>query len=327
MTAKPRLAIAGNQAGTRDLASALMREGFRFDLLINCGPEKAGMISGYVDLTPFAAERCIPLYRPKLYTLKGKADQEALREYRLDAVVLNGWQRLLPDWFLASLRLGAYGMHGSSDPLPKGRGRSPMNWSLIEGKNRFISHLLRLDAGVDSGRIVDVMQFDINPWDTIESLYYKNEIAQFRLLKKHLPAILSGTVVAKPQSHDVEPTYYPQRRPEDGVIHWEGTAQDVFNLVRAVGKPYPGAFTYLRGLKVMVWSARPFDTQITYPEAAPGQVVERFGTGKFVVATGEGAILVDEWECRPEGFPIAVGDRLYAVQPSEAVPGVVQSGT
>ncbi|MBI4338633.1 MAG: hypothetical protein HY680_01625 [Chloroflexi bacterium] len=324
MASAANLAIAGNQVGTRDLATALIREGYQFDLIINCGPEKAHLISGYLDLAPFAKEHGIPLYRPRLYTLKSKADQEGLLPAGLDALLLNGWQRLLPDWLLASLRLGAYGMHGSSEPLPKGRGRSPMNWSLVEGKDHFIAHLLKLDLGVDSGHVVDTLTFDINPWDTIESLYYKLETAQFRLLKQHLPEILSGTVVAVPQPKDVEPTYYPQRRPEDGLIRWEWTAQNVFNLVRAVGRPYPGAFTYLRGQKVMIWSARPFDTRITYPEGAPGQVVEQFSTGKFVVATGNGTLLVDVWECR-EDVPISVGDRFDSVQPPEAVPVAVQS--
>lgn len=313
MKPNAKLAIAGNQAATRDLAATLMREGYRFDLIINCGPEKAHMISGYVDLATFAQEHDISLYRPKVYTLKSEEDQKGLLHYGIDAVILNGWQRLLPDWLLLNLRLGAYGMHGSSEPLPKGRGRSPLNWSLIEEKERFITHLLKLDVGVDSGYIVDALQFDINPWDTIESLYYKNEIAQFRLLKKHLPSILAGTVIARPQPANVEPTYYPQRRPEDGIIRWEQTSLAVYNLVRAVAKPYPGAFTYLGGKKMMIWVAHPFDTKITYPGAVPGQVVERFSTGKFVVATGDGTVLVDEWEGVPESP--RVGDMFQFIAP------------
>ena len=104
-------------------------------------------------------------------------------------------------------------MHGSSEPLPRGRGRSPMNWSIIEGKNKFITNLFKYDEGIDSGEVVDTQIFDINPWDTIAILQHKNTISQIQLILKNLPKIIDQKIKYIPQRTDIEPTYYPKLSP------------------------------------------------------------------------------------------------------------------
>ena len=80
-------------------------------------------------------------------------------------------------------------MHGSSKPLPHGRGRSPMNWSLVQNKDCFYTHLFRYRPGVDDGEIAAVQIFDITPFDTCLTLHYKNTLSMIGLLEKALPSL------------------------------------------------------------------------------------------------------------------------------------------
>ncbi len=129
------IAFAGNQYTTRDCMSRLIEAGYKISYLLNMVPEKSSTIAGYADLAAFAIEHDINLYRPRTYSLNNEEDQSNILRFKIDLLIVIGWQRLIPDWFLNSLSIGAFGMHGSSEPLPKGRGRSPMNWGLIEGKS------------------------------------------------------------------------------------------------------------------------------------------------------------------------------------------------
>lgn len=298
------LAFAGCKSTTMECMQALMEDGYKVSHLITLTPEQGEkyLVSDYMDMSEFAQQHGISVYYPRGYGLKGKVDQEAVSRMGIDMLVVVGWQRLIPKWLLEKLSIGAFGMHGSAEPLPKGRGRSPINWSLIEGKKRFLAHLIRYDEGVDSGMIVDIQEFDINPFDTCETLHFKNRIAMNRLLQKNLPALLNGTAKLRVQPVDVEPTYYPKRTAEDGIIHWDNSTEDICNLVRAVTKPFPGAFSFLSESKVYIWHAQPFDTKLLYENSENGEITEVFYNGNFVIKTRDSSLLVTEYSGIPEEY-------------------------
>ncbi len=278
------------------LLTALVEAGYKISYLVALSPEQALKynISGYADFRPVAARLNIPIYVPKTYTLRHPDDINFFNMQNFDVIIPGGWQRLFPEAILKSLKIGAIGVHGSADFLPKGRGRSPLNWSIIEGKRRFLVHIFFIKPGVDDGDVLGVDDFDINEFDDIETLYLKSSIALRRLLLQHMPAILSGTVIGIPQVG--APTYYQKRTPDDGRIDWE--VMDVHylhNFIRALTRPYPGAFGVIDERNYKIWRARPFDTRITYPHAHYGEVVERFGT-KVVLNCRGGLLLIDEYE-------------------------------
>jgi methionyl-tRNA formyltransferase len=181
-----------------------------------------------------------------------------------------------------------------------------MNWSLIQGKCTFYTHLFQYKPGVDDGPIVGVQTFDINPYDDCLTLHFKNTVAMIRLCASHLPALLDGTARLTPQPEEGA-TYYPKRSEEDGLIYWEDTSAQIHNLVRAVTKPFPGAFSYIDDdpeRKIRIWSAQPFDTRLRYLQARPGEIVEIFYNGMFVVRSGDSTLLVTE----SEGYDFTAGD-------------------
>lgn len=293
-----KTAVFGCKHTTRDLIAGLDRHGFRIDHCVTIAPEKAAEqnVAGYHDLRPFLDSRGIPFTVAHKYNLKSQEDQAALLDLGLDLIFVMGWQRLIPDWLLRQLSIGAFGMHGSSKPLPHGRGRSPMNWSLIQNKDRFYTHLFQYKPGVDDGPIAAVQIFDIHPHDTCLTLHHKNMVAMQQLCVKNLPALLDGTIKLQPQPTEGS-SYYPKRESEDGLIYWSDSTLAIYNLIRAVTRPFPGAFSYCNDEeKIVIWRAIPFDTRLTWPSVKPGEIVEVFYDGTFVVKTGDASLLVQEYE-------------------------------
>ena len=139
-----------------------------------------------------------------------------------------------------------------------------------------------------------VQVFDINNFDTCKTLHYKNTVAMIKLCATNLDAILEGRADYRPQG-DATPSYYPKRSAEDGVLYWSDNTRTLYNLVRAVTFPFPGAYTLLGGAKLMVWQAQPFDTRLSW-EAPGGRIVAVFEGGDFVVKTGDGTLLITKHE-------------------------------
>ncbi|MCA9093637.1 MAG: hypothetical protein KDA68_09140 [Planctomycetaceae bacterium] len=310
-----RIAFAGSKTTTLECMEAFFRDGFKIDLLVTLTPEQGekNEVAGYMDLRPFAAQRGIPVYHPRAYSLKNADDERELLALGVDCLLVIGWQRLIPEWWLNGLSIGAFGMHGSPEPLPRGRGRSPMNWALLQGKTSFLTHLFRYDAGVDSGSVVGLQKFEINEWDDCETTHYKNRIAMNRLLRRHLPELLAGTAKLSPQPTDVEPTYFPKRTAEDGRIRWtEVDMRGLFNHIRCQTIPFPGAFSHLDGSpeKFFFWKGTPFDSHLTYDGILPGTIVEIFHDSSFVVSVWDGSVRVSEYTAS-SGVAPRVGARFH----------------
>ncbi|MFZ9035192.1 MAG: methionyl-tRNA formyltransferase, partial [Francisellaceae bacterium] len=215
-----KICMLGCTEAGHHIIEFLLHHGISIDHFVTIAPERASNlnISGYKNFESLAKSHNIPIYYPQKYHLKTREDIAFFQEHKFDLIVQGGWQRLIPEEILSSLSIGAIGVHGSSDFLPRGRGRSPMNWSILEGKKRFILQLFMMQPGADNGDIFAYEQFDINEHDTIKTLYYKNAIITKRLLLEYIPKLLTERVSFKKQTGMV--SYYPKRTPEDGQILW-----------------------------------------------------------------------------------------------------------
>lgn len=296
-----KVCVAGCKHTTKDLILGLKRLGFEIDYCLTLSPDHAQKekVSGYYDLSDFLETQNIPYYIVDTYTLKSLKDKAFISALNPDMLLVMGWQRLIPDWLLTQLSIGAFGMHGSSKPLPHGRGRSPLNWSLIQNKKTFYTHLFNYHPGVDDGPIVGVQQFDITPFDTALTLHFKNTLSMIKLCHTHLASLLEETAHFTPQPTQGA-SYYPKREAKDGLIYWEDTTLEIYNLIRAVTTPFPGAFTYLtvenRCYTISIWKAIPFDSTLTWENSKPGEILELFYNGMFVVKTKDSTVLVEEYE-------------------------------
>ncbi|MBN1637119.1 MAG: formyltransferase [Deltaproteobacteria bacterium] len=148
--------------------------------------------------------------------------------------------------------LGAYNLHGSL--LPAYRGRCPVNWVIINGEQHTGVTLHEMVEKPDAGAIVAQEEVDIRRDDTPVLLYAKLEKAAGEMLDNVLPEIKQGNMRKTPQDLS-KGSYFGGRRPEDGRIDWNLPALAIYNLIRGVTKPYPGAFCFLADMKVIFWWA------------------------------------------------------------------------
>jgi methionyl-tRNA formyltransferase len=225
----------------------------------------------------------------------------AVRGHEPDAIFVVGWSQLVRQDFLDLAPRGVYGMHPTL--LPKHRGRAAIPWTILSGLAKTGVTLFEIvDPTADSGPIIGQVDVEVAPDETATTLYDKVLNAHVELIREHLPRIADGTAARLPQDA-TRASAWLKRSPADGIIDWDTRAPYLDDWVRAQTRPYPGAFTYLGGERVVVWRARPVDVAGAGPA---GTVVELRPEGA-VVACGEGALLLEEVEPQPE---IAVGDRL-----------------
>jgi methionyl-tRNA formyltransferase len=267
--------------------------------LVTISPEKGAEqeVAGYVDLRHHESlfER---IYTAERYDLKSEADLAFIRSLDRDLGIAVGWQRLVPPNILELFRVGVFGMHGSAQDLPFGRGRSPMNWSILEGRRWFYTNLFRYQAGVDDGPILDTDCFSINECDTAETLHYKNTLSLIKLVRDNWRNFEQGQLHLKQQKAG-EGSYYPKRNPSDGLIDWTDAIFNIERLIRAVTAPFYGAFSYLGSHEVRIYRATVFYTDIEshqFKDKLYGQVCDVFPNGKFLVRCNGGVLLVHDFD-------------------------------
>lgn len=163
------------------------------------------------------------------------------------------YRNMLPTNLLALAKRGAYNMHGSL--LPKYRGRVPINWAVLHGETEAGATLHKMVAKADAGAIVAQTAVPILPDDTAHEVFLKVIVAAEQTLSVALPQLLNNSV--NWIENDVSKgSYFKGRKPEDGRIDWTQTAQQVYNLHRAVAPPYPGAFTSIGEHTFVIGKAR-----------------------------------------------------------------------
>ena len=95
---------------------------------------------------------------------------------------------------------------------------------------------------------------------------------------------------------DITPTYYPKRTAEDGIIFWDKDSIEIYNLIRAVTKPFHGAFTFYNDNKIMIWNGYPFDSRLFDPYILHGTILHLFSNGDIILKTGDGSFIITEYE-------------------------------
>ena len=138
--------------------------------------------------------------------------------------------------------------------------------------------------------------FSLTVHDDIRTAQYKNMICSKNLIRKLLKAYEEKNIQIRQESKDFD-SWYMKRTAADGKIDFRGRTRDIYNLIRGVAAPFPGAFAMCAGEKVTVWEAHPFDEMIDFSAYTPGEVVDVFD-GKPVVRTVDGSLLIDRYECR-----------------------------
>ncbi len=204
-----------------------------------------------------AQKNNIPAYTPEKLTAE---DTQNIKNLAPDIILSVYYRSLISDEILKVAPLGAFNMHGSL--LPKYRGRAPINWVLVKGEKETGATLHYMVAKADAGDIVGQKVVAISNEDTALTLTQKVTAAACEIIKEVYPLIETKNLKPRKQDMSVS-TYFGRRTPADGLIDWNQNAQTIYNLIRAVTKPFPGAFFEENGKKIIIWRAKvlPIKTQ------------------------------------------------------------------
>lgn len=222
----------------------------RLDFALTLEDGQAVGKSGRVWIDDFCARHGIPLAKARNVN-NGEA-LDAIMAAELDWLFIIGWSQIAGDQVLATPRLGVLGMHPSL--LPVGRGRAAIPWAILHCLERTGVTLFRMDSGVDTGAIIDQLEIPMRPDITATELYDRVEAAHVALMQSAYPMLQAGTVQPRVQD-ETRATTWPGRRPDEGRIDPDSSVHDAERLVRAVTRPYPGAFVEREGRKIIIWRA------------------------------------------------------------------------
>jgi methionyl-tRNA formyltransferase len=194
------------------------------------------------------------------------------------------YRMMLSSATLGAASRGAFNMHGSL--LPKYRGRVPINWAIINGEKQTGATLHEMVEKPDAGRIVDQDVVDIGPDETAAEVFEKVSNAAAKTLDRALPALIRGDAILRTQNL-AEGSYFGGRKPADGEINWQDSAQNIHNLVRAVAPPYPGATTKVCGEAVKITRTRLAPAHFQHQN--PGML--NVGSEAVIALCGDGRML------------------------------------
>ncbi len=228
---------------------ALLRNGIEVAAVFT-HREDPGENIWFRSVAELAASHGIPVHAPE--DINHPLWVQKIRKMAPDFIFSFYYRNMVKKEVLDLPKKGCLNLHGSL--LPRYRGRCPANWVLVNGEKETGLTLHYMTPHPDDGDIVAQKTIPITNEDTALTLFEKMVPAAHELLDGILPALVKGKAPRTPQNN-AKATYFGGRKPEDGHIDWSKSATEIRNLIRAVTRPYPGAFTYMGDRKLLVWSA------------------------------------------------------------------------
>lgn len=243
--------------------------------VVNLHPDLGFKKSNYDFLTEFSIRRSKDVYLTRDINDKETLDWIAVR--KPDLIIQCGWSQIFKTTLLNIPRHFCIGIHPA--PLPKGRGAAILNWKIIEGGGEWGSSLFVMTEKTDTGDILDFEPFVIGSKDDIYTAFFKADRAALKMLKRTLPKIANNTFTRIPQD-DSKATRYFKRRPEDGLIDTRWDSKKNLRYIRALTRPYPGAFFQTVYGQLIVWQA---ESGVKEKQAKPGTIL--------AIEPGQGVLL------------------------------------
>lgn len=284
-----KIVFIGSVSSSEVALKELINSDTDIEMVFSLDESVSENVSGYRPLHELAEENNIP-YK-KFIKINDKENIRILHEIVPDYIFVIGLSQILSKELLSTAKLGVIGFHPT--PLPKFRGRAAMVWQVLLGIHNTKCTMFFIDEGMDSGDIIAQESYVIGDNDYAEDIEKNLLSAIASLTCRVIHMIKSGNVTAIKQN-EAEATYLLKRSPEDGIIDWNMDIHEIYNLIRAVSKPYPGAFSfYDRQHKIIIWRAeiRENNKYIGFP----GQIA-KLGDNTMDIVCRNGLLHVTEYE-------------------------------
>ena len=253
-----------------------------------CTKEKSTFNSDFADLTPLCNENSIP-YK-FVADINSKESIEWIQSLNPDIIFCFGWSSLIKKDLLNLAPMGVIGYHPAK--LPQNRGRHPLIWALALGLKKGASTFFFMDEGADSGDILSQKDFDILDIDDAQTLYNKVIDTALIQIEDFVPKLQNSSYERIKQNHNLANTWR-KRGKADGKIDFRMSSVAIYNLVRALTKPYVGAHVEFKGQDTPIWKVSIVENSQNNIEC--GKVLKS-DKNTFTVKTYDGAIEILEHE-------------------------------
>lgn len=243
-----------------------------------------------------------------------------LREWNADLLVVAAYGQILAREVLEATRLGGINVHASL--LPKYRGAAPIAWAIYHGEKTTGVSIIRMSTTLDAGNVLLQEETPIGPEETTGEVEARLAILGADMTLRAIDQLAGGAIAGVKQD-PAQVTRAPKMKKEHGLIHWERTAEEVCNQVRAM-QPWPTAYSFFHHAdkppaRWIIYRATPHSSQ-SDEQAAPGHLIPS-AEDKLLVACGSGSA-IEIHEVQPagrkrmqaidflRGHRVQVGDRL-----------------
>lgn len=253
-----------------------------------CTKEKSSFNTDYADLTKVCKINQIP-YK-YIDNINSKDNVEWIKKLNPDIIFCFGWSSLIKKELLELPEMGIVGYHPAN--LPKNRGRHPLIWALALGLKKSASTFFFMKEGADDGDILSQKEFEILYEDDARTLYEKVTNLALKQIEEFLPKLENKTYKAKKQDETLA-NVWRKRSKKDGEIDFRMCSLTVYNLVRALTKPYVGAHVVYNGKEVKIWKVN--EVLCDLQNLEPGKVLEVKGN-TILVKCYDNAIKIIEHE-------------------------------
>lgn len=240
------------------------------------------------DFLPLPVESLAKKSGVKIIRTSAKKDiLETIAKKIPDAVVISSYNKILGSDILRFTKF--INIHHGD--LPRFRGRANINWALINGRKEIGLTFHKAISDLDAGNIYAQYIVSITDIDTVKTIYDKFN----GLIEQHTAKIVEKVIKGfKGKQQKGKATYCCTRLPEDGYIEWDKTSREIYNLVRALTYPYPGAFTYFEKKKLYVWNCEIPPSPKPYEGRIPGRVIEIHKGYGVEVLTKDSSIIIKD---------------------------------
>jgi methionyl-tRNA formyltransferase len=264
-----------------------------------CTKDTSTFNSDFADLKPLCISNAIPYLC--VDDINSHNSVKWIKDLNPDVIFCFGWSSLIKKEILSIASMGVVGYHPAK--LPKNRGRHPLIWALVLGLEKSASTFFFMDEGADTGDILSQVDFEISYQDDARSIYNKVvNIALFQI-EEFIPKLEENDFTRVKQS-DQYSNVWRRRNEPDGQIDFRMSSRSIYNLTRALTKPYVGAHIKYNGKNISIWKVKEIDDFRENIE--PGKVLKT-SDKFFIVKSSDGAIEVTEHDFKA---PPKIGEYL-----------------
>ena len=225
----------------------------------------------------------LPVHQPE--KIRAPEVEAELRALAPDAIVIIAYGQIVPARLLEVAKLGWLNLHASL--LPKYRGAAPIHWAVAHGETVTGNTTMRIDAGMDTGKILLQEQLLIGPHETSPNLAARLAEAGAPLMAETLRGVASHSIMARAQDH-THSTLAPILKREDGLIDWSRSAAEIYNRQRAF-TPWPGSYSAFRGQTCHLLLLPASNPSERSAAQAPGTLLPQ--AESLHIACGQGSVL------------------------------------